>query len=190
MTLNQSFLFQRRQWSTPQGLALGDQGLPAGHWSCSGASEGDASGGDVTFQHIFSSPANNLGDSNLYSIEQICMNTTDNTPTGALLEIRGMDRGVGSVSIPDDPVDRIYALDYDSINAAITQRAMSRPNGYKIWVGRYQGIPTDLGDMRWRMQNVGATESFNVAIYGYYWTPGAVNAPGGLRKPPGDIYAV
>ena len=190
MTLAQSLLFQRRQWSTPQGAAgLATMGLPLGHWTASAGSEGDASGGDMTFQHIFSNPANNLGDSNLYSIEQFSHGCSLNTPTAAVLRIRGMDSGVGTVAVPDDPIDRAYALDFDSVNVSAAFRATSRPNGYKIWVGRYQGIPTDFGDMLYSIQNIGVGETMTLTFYGYFWSPDAVNAPGGIRKPPGDIYS-
>ncbi len=190
MSIAQSFLFQRRQWSTPQALTPGDLGLPAGYWSCSGQDEGDGSGGDMTFQHIFSNPINGLGDGNLYSIEQLTISSTVSNTSSMLLQINGMDSGTGRVATPDDPVDREYLIDMDISSQATNVRAISRPNGYKIWVGRYQGLPTDLGDMILRVSNPTGSDTIAAVIQGYYWTPGAVNAPGGIRKPIGDVFAV
>jgi len=190
VTINLSMNFQRRSWASPLTLTPADQGLPLGHWTAAAESEGDGSGGDISFQHIFRNASNQLGDSNYYSIEQMTFMTTVSTVTGASLTINGMDVGTGDVATPQLPVDRVYALDLDVTDQAVAVRAMSRPNGYKIWIGTYQGIPTDFGDMRLRMDNPGVSDTARFVVYGYYWGPGAINAAGGMRKPIGDIYAV
>ena len=190
MTLNVSMRFQRRAWATPQIVLGGDQGLPLGYWTATAESEGDGSGGDLTFQHIFSAPSNGLGDSNLYSIEQVMIRTTLSGLSSMELVIQGMDPGTGDPSLPTTPVDCHYAVDLDVTDQAVATRAMSRPNGYKIWVGRYDGIPTDFGDMRLRGDNPGVSDKSGCKFQGYFWAPGAINSPLGIRKPQGDIYGV
>lgn len=190
MTINLSMNFQRRPWASPLTLGGLAKGLPAGHWSASALSEGDASGGNITFQHIFRNASNRLGDSNFYSIEQMAIFHDNNGVTSMRLQVNGMDAFTGDVSTIGNPVNREYAIDLDTTDESTPRRAMSRPNGYKIWIGTYQGAPTDLGDMIFLSDNPGASAGAGAVVYGYYWTPDAQNAPGGMRKPPGDIYAV
>lgn len=190
MTINLSMNFQRRSWSSPRTLRGQNAGFPAGHWSAAAESEGDMTGGNLTFQHIFRNASNQLGDSNFYSIEQVMLSTSVAGITGGRLFINGMDAWTGDVSNPDNPISRNYLIDLDVSDESTPQRAISRPNGYKIWVGTYQGVPTDLGDMILLLDNPGASLGVAFSVYGYYWTPDAINAPGGIRKPPGDIYAV
>lgn len=190
MTINLSMNFQRRSWSSPRTIPGYTMGYPAGHWSAAAESEGDASGGNLTFQHIFRNPSNEFGDSNYYSIEQLMLSSAVSGNTSGRLFIQGMDAWTGDVSNPNNPISQQYAIDLDVTDESTPQRAMSRPNGYKIWVGTYQGLPTDLGDMILLIDNPGVSAGIAFKVLGYYWTPDAINAPGGIRKPPGDIYAV
>lgn len=186
MTIANSLNFERKAWRFPQEL-----GMPAGVWSATGESEGDASSGSITFQHIFSSPANGLGDSNMYSIEHFQYADGSNNASGCMLTLNGMDRGSGDPSLPDLPINRAWAFELVDGDVAVTgaagifRTAISPKDSHPhIWVGTYQGIPTDFGDVLVRAQNPTAVFSASCALYGYWWTPDAINAPKGLRRPP------
>lgn len=186
MTIALSLLFRRKSTEFPSIL-----GMPAGIWSATGEEEGDASGGSQTFQHIFSNPSNRLGDSNLYSIEQVFIASSNPANVGALLTLNGMDVGSGRVGTPDDPVNRAVALEIIDADTGTTgsfgvfRRAIAaRDANPHLWVGTFQGNPTDFGDVLIRMENATASFSISAALYGYWWTPDAINSPRGLLRPP------
>ena len=184
MTQNNSLHFSRRAWAFPNIM-----GMPAGLWTAAGEAEGDASGGEQTYQHIFRNASNLLGDSNYYSIEHTMVRSTASASNGFRLRINGMDTGTGDVSNPDNPINREYALvladtDVSTVDKSIEPRNANIP----IWVGTYQGAPTDLGDVIVATKNEGATETTGVYLSGFWWTPDATNAPGGLIRPPNSIY--
>lgn len=191
MTIANSLLFTRKSWAFPR-----EPGMPAGVWSATGEDEGDASGGSQTWQHIFSSPGNNLGDSNFYSIEQAIIATGPSTSLGCTLTLNGMDTGSGRVGTPRNPVTRVYGIEFfDSDNgvspsSGVYRQVMhARDMNPHLWVGTYEGIPTDFGDVLVRIQNPGASEESTVALYGYWWTPEAINAARGLRRPAEYVFS-
>jgi len=191
MTIAHSLLFNRKAWAFP--LAMG---MPAGVWSATGDEEGDASGGSLTFQHIFSNPSNGLGDSNWYSIEHVMINSSLETITGATLTLNGMDRASGRVGTPLDPILRVYGFLMLAADVSVPGSATVRPNSIfspgqsaHIWVGTYQGLPTDLGDVIVRTANPTGNDQVGAALYGYWWTPDAANAPLGLRRPAEYVFS-
>lgn len=193
MTIAFSLLFERKSWSFPVDPA---SGLPAGIWSATGEDEGDASGGSVTWQHIFSSPANGLGDSNYYSIEQFMFGTGINGSVGCSLTLNGMDRQSGRVAQPDVPINRVYQFVLADIDANVSHAAgiflRAVPSNLinpHIWVGTYQGLPTDFGDVLVRARNPSATAFSTCAIHGYWWTPDAINSRLGMRRPPEYVFS-
>lgn len=184
MSIAHTTRFTRHAWAFPP-----VPGLPSGVWSASNDDEGDASGGIISFQHIFRNTSNNLGDTNLYNIEQVVCGTQNTFLTAARLTINGMDPGTGQVSSPR-PVDRIfqYPLD-DVVTGSGFQRAIPADKGtVPLWVGTYSGVDTDLGDMIFALGNPGGGSRVIFAVYGYFWAPGAVNAPQGIRRPEGSIW--
>jgi len=184
MTINVSTRFTRHAWAMPA-----VPGLPSGVWTASHGSEGDASGGTLTFQHIFRNNSNNLGDTNLYNIEHVMVASANAANTGCRLLINGMDPGTGQIATPL-PLDRAYAFDLvdtDVVGGLV--RAIAPEKGTKpIWVGTYSGPDTDLGDMIISLVNPTGSFLVHVVVYGYYWAPSAVNAPGGIRRPEGGIW--
>jgi len=184
MTINHSMRFTRHAWAMPH-----VPGLPIGVWTASSDDEGDASGGQITFQHIFRNTSNNLGDTNLYNIEHVMVAGQSASQDGCLMRINGMDPGTGQVSFPA-PIDRIYTLPLIPSDASIggfTEAAGSDLVNRPIWVGTYSGPDTDLGDVLFSLQNIDSTRVV-IACYGYYWSPGAVNAAGGIRRPIDGIF--
>lgn len=164
-------------------------GFPLGVWSAADDDEGDATGGDITFQHIFRNTSNNLGDTNLYNIEHIMVASQDLLQVAAQLTINGMDTGGLAPNFPHRPVDRVYSMNLfntDSTTGFINARHAIECTT-PIWVGTYNGVETDLGDMIVGLDNIDSIR-VTVAVYGYYWAPDAVNAPGGIQRPPNGLW--
>lgn len=183
MSIALSLRFTRHAWAMPP-----VPGLPTGVWSASGDDEGDASGGIISFQHIFRNAGNNIGDNQLYNIEHVMGTVQDFAQDAMMLTINGMDPGTGQVATPL-PVDRRYQfplLDAD-VGAGFVQAVPPTLGTVPIWVGTYSGLDTDLGDMIIATENIDGSR-FIVVVYGYYWAPASVNAPGGIQRPPNGLW--
>jgi len=185
MTIALSMRFTRHSWAMPP-----IPGLPSGVWSASADDEGDASGGLQTFQHIFRNNSNNLGDTNLYNIEHVMLTSAAAGVTSCRMTINGMDPGTGQLSSPN-PVDRVYGFPVTDLelNTGFDRAILASGNSFRpIWVGTYSGPDTDLGDMILATLNPTASNRTIVVVYGYYWAPSAVNAPGGIQRPANGIW--
>jgi len=184
VSIAHSMRFTRHAWAMPQ-----IPGFPLGVWSASDDDEGDATGGAITFQHIFRNTSNNLGDTNLYNIEHLFCGVQDATQDACRLTINGMDPGTGQGST-SRPIDRVYTFSLianDVPDALFIQSTRPRDSTVPIWVGTYDGPDTDLGDMIIALENKDG-DRVSVGVYGYYWAPGAVNAPGGIQRPPNGLW--
>lgn len=183
MSIAFSLRFTRHAWAMP---AI--PGFPLGVWSASDDDEGDASGGNITFQHIFRNTSNNLGDTNLYNIEHVMVAAQSALQDDCKLLLNGMDPGTGQGSTPL-PIDRAYQFDLLTVDATggFIQCIPPRQGTVPIWVGTYAGPETDLGDMIISLENVNNLRVI-VAVYGYFWAPGAVNAAEGIQRPPNGLW--
>lgn len=162
-------------------------GFPTGVWTASADDEGDASGGQITFQHIFRNTSNNLGDNQLYNIEHVMCHSQGVIRNFLAVRITGMDPGTGQVSTPE-PIDRQYNLPLNLHDDGLSLLALDAREGtVPIWVGTFSGPDTDFGDVRMALDNEDSTR-VQVALYGYYWAPAAVNAPGGIQRPPNGLW--
>lgn len=183
MSIAFSLIFTRRRWTMPN-----IPGMPAGLWVAGNDDEGDASLGDITFQHIFENVSNNLGDSNYYNLEQAMVSSTIAAETAARIRITGMDPGT-SRNINLQPVDQDWTIDLlnDGSTAAPNASAFIRRQA-PIWIGTFKGFDTEFGDIIVATTNPTASDRVKVKLQGYWWTPDAINAPGGMRRPPGSIF--
>lgn len=183
MAIALSTRFTRHSWAMPP-----IPGFPSGVWSASADDEGDASGGEITFQHIFRNTSNNLGDTNLYNIEHVMCTSQFSSATAARIRINGMDPGTGQPATTR-PVDRVYTLPMvlNDSSAGFVISSEARAGTIPIWVGTFDGPDTDLGDVIIAMDNADSLR-YIVVMYGYYWAPGAINAEGGIQRPPNGLW--
>jgi len=183
VSIAHSMRFTRHSWAMPN-----VPGFPTGVWSASADDEGDASAGIISFQHIFRNTSNNLGDTNLYNIEAVMCAAAVSTQNAIRLAINGMDPGTGQISTPL-PIDRIYQYALESVDtgAGFTRALSALQGNVPIWVGTYAGLDTDLGDMTIALENSDGDRVLT-AVYGYFWSPDAVNAPGGIQRPPNGLW--
>lgn len=181
MSLTIAMGFTRRSWNVAP-----LPGYPAGLWVAASSSEGDASGGQLVFQHIFASPSAGLGDQNFYNIEQINVSTDVNAGDDVDLQITDMDP-VSLAPFTDTNVSLFYNLPISAgqVNAGIQPlQGLTVP----IWVGRFAGPPTATGLMNLHFANPTASNTARAKVQGYFWEAEAMNAPGGIRRPVDGIY--
>lgn len=184
MSIAHATRFTRHAWAMPP-----LPGFPSGVWSASNSDEGDETGGIMSFQHIFRNTSNNLGDTALYNIEHLMCASTNAGVAACQLDIRNMDPGVGDTA-SIRPINRLYRYDMPTndtgglFRSNITPREGTTP----VWVGTYNGVDTNLGDVIVSVQNVGGATRVSVAMYGYYWAPSAVNAAAGIQRPPNGLW--
>lgn len=183
MSIALSMRFTRHSWAMPQ-----TPGFPQGVWSASADDEGDLSGGLISFQHIFRNQSNNLGDTNFYNIEHMMVATQDVAQQSARMQINGMDPGTGQPATPL-PVDRVYRLDLNDcdVGSGFDSALNTNVTTHPIWVGTYAGPDTDLGDVIVAAQNIDSIRVL-VVLYGYFWAPDAINAPGGIQRPANGLW--
>jgi len=186
-----SLRFTRRSWNTTPFDAVQPTGLPGGYWVASATSEGDASGGVSSFQHIFSNPVG-IGrrDNNFYSLEEMCIADSLDTAHEYHLEINQMDSDAldqGGIR----PVIRHYTINAQAHGVTTAnEHALNiwRANQTRIWIGRYHGLDTEFGDILVETDNVTAGEMMQVILQGLWWPPGAENGPRGIIRPTDTIY--
>lgn len=186
MSITRALRFTRRAWAQ-----LPIPGYPGGTWVGGGNDVGDASGGSMNWQHIFSSPSAGLGDNNFYSIEQLSVSSTLAVAQGFMVRILNMDPDTApdNGTNPHLAVPCSYAGDLIVAGSAVSTISLELNKiNVKIWVGRFAGIFTDTGDMLVQTDNPGANENIRCKVQGYWWTPEAMNAPRGLIRPPDGIY--
>jgi len=160
-----------------------EPGMPLGLWAVFVSTLGDLSGGLLTTSPRFQL-ANQPGNTLLYSLEQLGVQTTTAGGTNAALVIENMD-GLplnGSTGAVSD----VYAFAVTDNGPVLgsslrLQELLQRP--------LFLGAPVQ-NNLNAGLQFVitNAAVSLSVKAQGYYWDPGAINALGGPQRPPGSIY--
>jgi len=161
-----------------------DPALPAGYWFVRSAILGDASGSLMSLDIRFSTtnePANSL----MYSLEQYNVNVSRVVFLDARLDIGNFDPAPSQASTGS--VTHFYAF-FLTTDPAVSGRAALNLRDHSF-LPLFLGSPnkffgTELGT---DMENVLGT-SMAVNAQGYFWTPGARNAPGGPQRPPNGLY--
>ena len=155
---------------------------PAGIWTSQITTLGDASGGtifSVTEVNLLTEPFSAL----MLTIESLMITDTSNVAAGYLMEATGFEE--------HDPVGNrnvIYQFPTTAsapTNATALQQAdtLRRP----IFLGRCDRTSGQDSSIRFLTGNLDGV-SFRVDMFGYYWTPDAMNAPGGPQRPPGPLF--
>lgn len=163
-------------------------GMPAGVWVAGLDEEGDASGGDWTVQHIFENVSNNLGDSNYYNLEQVMIHSNNSVNAAASVEVSGMDPGTQNA--PNlQPIDQKWRVGLTTTDTpGVFGNALELRAQVPVWIGTFKGVDTEFGDILVRLENPTGSFTIGVKLQGFWWVPDAINAPGGMRRPPGAIF--
>ena len=121
--------------------------------------------------------------STLWNIEQLMM-----THTGSSLRVR-MDFGNMDLQPTGDSngaLLKLMEIDLDDMGTAAVGRSMNaRSRMFPLFLGSAsKGVN---GDVSFDLDNEDGT-SFSVMAQGFFWGPGAINAPGGPQRPATSLY--
>jgi len=153
--------------------------LPIGIWRVSGASVGDASGGDNTIQFNFQDGVEQRFNSNLYSLEQTSL---IHSTGGQIVEmvVSNMDNfQPGSIApryaIRIIATETLAAIDPESFNAI---RGLIL--GQSIFPNTVSAVSLSIDN--------GNGENFEAIMQGYLWSARSINVPGGPRRPANGLF--
>jgi len=186
MSVGDSFAFATRPFDQ-----LGDLGMPAGYWAVYGEVVSDETGGTRTLTHLFQ-VLPGISNSNFYSIEQV--DAHDLAGEGEfVIETTGMDaifpefQGAAS----NAHFWRINLTDVSLTGPQIF--AMNLTNSVDVrglFLGQPSRNPSLSALLIATIDNpAGNNFNFNCKIQGYFWAPGAMNTPGGLKRPPNGLFS-
>jgi len=164
--------------------ASADPAMPAGLWVAKSSVLGDASGSLMSLDIRFSTaalPATSL----MYSLEQYAVNVSRDTALDCRLDIGLFDGFPTQASTGAVTVFYAFFLTTDPSNSGRAALNLRDHSFLPLFLGAPQKDTTvELGT---DIDNVVAT-SLSVMAQGYFWSPGAINAPGGPQRPPNSIY--
>lgn len=154
--------------------------FPAGIWLGTVFAAGDASGGFIFLNlelNLLTEPFTAL----ILTLEQYELQPSDVLARSYLMEANGFTQVPGANRFP-----RIAFQVNPTLGgpAAIFATDLLQKPFYLGQVSRAAGIDTQI---RTLTQNIDL-ESYIVHALGYYWTPDAINAPGGPQRPPGALF--
>jgi len=155
--------------------------FPAGIWASQQTVIGDASGGEAVIVHeviTLTEPFSAL----MLTIEQILLDDARTTEQEWLMEIIGFEE--------HNPVgnnNMLVALNTRVTIGTVTALGMRDLLRRPIFLGRCDRTSGQASQISLRTTN---DDGFAMrdALFGYYWTPGAMNAPGGPQRPPGSLF--
>lgn len=162
--------------------AFADPALPDGYWAAHGALLGDASGGLMSINIRISTSAQ-PSVSLLWSLEQLAIehNASLTIPSVRLdyggFDVQPLQGSTGSLT----KLVQIQLVPMEVASNAIGFGSIQLP----IFLGAAR---KDVNvDLSFDLDNLDAS-SFSVFAQGFFWGPGAVNAPGGPQRPLNSIY--
>jgi len=144
---------------------------------------GDASGGNI-FMNLEINLLTEPFSAMMFTVEQYLYNDTGTGTRNVLFEATGFEE--------HDPVGNrnviFHVLSTPGPTAAFALRPVSflqKP----LFLGRADrrsGQDTQIRIITTNGDGIG----FHADLFGYYWGPGAMNAPGGPQRPPGSLFGV
>jgi len=155
--------------------------FPDGIWTSQLTGIGDASGGDLILVHeviTLTEPFSAL----MLTLEQLLLDDTQNSTANWLMEAIGFEEHnpIGNNNL------LLHFATQNSVGAADAldiANLMRKP----LFLGRADRASGQDSSISLRTGNVNGA-SFRDSLFGYYWTPGAMNVPGGPQRPPGSLF--
>ena len=155
--------------------------FPAGIWTSQLLAIGDASGGDILLIHevfTLTEPFSAL----LLTLEQVQLDIDQNAPAEWLFQAVGFEEhnpvGNNNITIAFNTVASI-----GNVSAQAPGDLLRKP----LFLGRCDRTSGQASEISLRSAN-NDLNAFRDALYGYYWGPEAMNAPGGPQRPPGSLF--
>jgi len=160
-----------------------EPGLPSGMWNGRDQVTGDASGGNRNVSIKFNLSTNPI-NSLFYSLEFVSVLDTDNNQKVTFLTANNMDNLSGGTFAH---IMRAVIGASAATPGAAALDGDSQLNLRKIFLGAQLNR---LATTELLMQLVNVNGSvLDLSCEGYYWTPLAVNAVGGIRRPLSGLYS-
>lgn len=121
--------------------------------------------------------------STLWNLEQLMLNTTNLSRT-VRMDFGNMDRQ--PIGESTGALTKLYQLQLEDFGTAAPGAGLDLDSQLlPLFLGTAdKGLS---GDLAFDLDNVTAT-SFAVMAQGFFWGPGAVNAPGGPQRPATSLY--
>lgn len=160
-----------------------DRGLPSAVWYAQGAVVGDVSGGHAEVVIVLNAAAaTRTGRS--WSVE-VSLPTTTNA---ADAQFRVNSLNLDFIGQPGQPIQKAFTqlLVADGNLENPVTACLVRDIRPSFYLGA-QGAATAAARLQGQFSNVDG-KVFGWYAAGFEWAPGAVNAPGGLRRPPGLVF--
>lgn len=161
-----------------------DPALPAGYWAAKSSVLGDGSGSLQSLDIRFT-PSTGGTNSLMYSLEQLMINVTRNTLPDCRLDLANFDPFPSQASTGAVTVFYAFPLVVDPANSGRLAMSPRDMTFLPLFLGAT--IKDANAEIGVDVDNVTAT-SLAVFAQGFFWTPGAINAPGGPQRPPNSVY--
>lgn len=152
-----------------------DPGLPDAIWAVSATVSGDATGGQRTIDIAFDASGANLSG-RLYNIEQY--EAFDSEGTLKVIRVQAENLGFPPFVLVQDWGIQMQVL---SSSADVIAMVESTRQLSGVFLGRQIDTVT-AAFLSSRIANSNG-DVFRVGAWGYMWSPRAINAPGGPRRP-------
>lgn len=163
------------------GSAFADPGLPSGVWWGESSILGDASGGFANVQLLLQLAGDPLS-ARMFTVEQIMARI--NAATATQVRIATTNMGNLVTNRPMTVRAWVEPMISDGISNSATGLSVPlRP----IWLGAATTRGVE-GSIRGEIPNPGVGVTLIVWMSGFMWEPGALNSPGGVRRPLENIF--
>lgn len=182
MSVGALFEFYHRPYASG-----GDIGFPAGIWVADGQVTGDGLGGTRSIVHAFQ-VLPGISNSNIYSLEQVDANDVG-LKTEWTLVVGGMDQHAPGASLIT-PRNTFYRFTLNDVSNTGPVLSCTSPNVQSVFLGQPSRNASFSALLTATIEDAVAEDTFSVKLQGYFWTPGAMNTTGGLKRPPFSIYGV
>lgn len=161
-----------------------DPGLPDGFWVVHASVLGDGSGGLQEIVIRFSS-ALEPAVSTLWNLEQAVVSHNGLAGTVTRVDFGNMDFQAAENSTGG--LVKVFALPLLDFGASFPGSAIDFENRLNLPLFLGSARKQVSGDLSFDAPNTTGT-SFSVNVQGYFWGPGAINAPGGPQRPVNSLY--
>lgn len=162
-----------------------DPRYPIAFWAARQAILGNGTGGEQEIRIEFASGTEAALNSNMYSLEQIGVLTSNNVDANGVIITRNMDPIIASLTNVENATHfQIEAVGTPSQGAAIAARDAGALRG--MFLGGQDLLPQGT-----RIQIVTPNVDlslFTVTVQGYVWGARSVLADGGPQRPPTGLY--
>lgn len=163
--------------------AFAEPELPDGYWAVHAAVLGDASGGLMSINVRFST-GTEPNPSSLWNLEQLMLRHTAVTALNCRIDYGNMDVQPNNGSTGAlNKVYQLFLIDMGAVDTGAAGSLLS--NQLPLFLGAARKEVNS--DLAFDVNNVNAA-SFVVMAQGYFWGPGAINAPGGPQRPARGLF--